>query len=616
VPIHAQDNIARARGWINTCLQEHTACRDFQANTVDQTERPTRVLEIVSEQLVRLKCDMATSEYNYLALSHMWGKNQKYQIRLVQSKLQDFQANIPWDQLSDIYREAIRITRELGYRYLWIDSLCIIQDSSDDWDYESRRMSIVYGNCVCNIAYLFPPGGAPRPRDDPRTWNPCIIQLATTSQCGAYVRHPSDQWRLAIPEEKQDWLIQRDWPLFSRAWTFQEYLLAPRTLLYGHKNLMFQCSKLFYDELLGPVAEGIHTSTKGRDMCKTRYFPAVQSVPDSLSSLPSLRFLLAWTSLLDEYRARNLTFTSDRVVAFAGIAASYHTLSSLTYLAGLWWEYVPLSLLWFVEPKLPALIRMHYPEHPRGEGIDYTDEITEPGVATAPSWSWFSAPIRKYWCASCVLNNDEPTIRERSAREPMRSAWQDVYWAQPISYHSFSEQDDSNTSTHPSFSNFSGLTITLNTLLWPVKHDLPANFATHMRNIRASHPLDRELDWIPKFTYYPDTPCALIPDFEYNAGVSLPSAATRSPPRNALFALLAEFQIVRTGGGFHIQRRMTGLVLVPGQRKDTWRRVGAWYLKIRIRGVAVELGDVSDVGERWKRYSLTSDWSAETLRLV
>lgn len=290
---------------------------------------------------------MSSSNIKYLALSHMWGDPKVKHLKLLRSNLSSFQRNIPLKKLSSIYKEAIRVTLALGFNYLWIDSLCIIQDSSADWKYEARLMASVYGNAVCNLAFLFPDGETmPRVREDPRVWNPCLLQPASGTLPGIAVQHyTNDLRRTYQSHETQDWLVQSKWPLFGRAWTFQEYLLSPRTLLLGHKNLMWQCSHGFYDELMGPIAEAPkewndETPKKGRDMGKSRYFPSSLQAGlgqcDSVSAPAALTFIIDWQSLINEYRSRALTKACDRVIAFAGIARAFTNLGDMTYLAGCW----------------------------------------------------------------------------------------------------------------------------------------------------------------------------------------------------------------------------------------------------------------------------------------
>jgi hypothetical protein len=160
VPRFAHNNLKRARSWIETCKSSHESCRQFHLNTVrHDRQRPTRVLEI-NGSLVRLRCNMTNEPVDYLVVSHMWGKPSSEHdgpLQLTLSNLRELRGAVPWCKLSPIYREAIRVTNVLGYRYLWIDSLCIIQDSAEDWKHEARLMArsvILYGFERKNILTL------------------------------------------------------------------------------------------------------------------------------------------------------------------------------------------------------------------------------------------------------------------------------------------------------------------------------------------------------------------------------------------------------------------------------------------------------------------------------
>ena len=368
---------------------------------------------------------------------------------------------------------------------------------------------------------------------------------------------------------------------------------------------MWQCGHHFYDELLGPVAAKSRNIPGGREMGKERYFP--DGLRDAeldldLSTPETLRFALEWMNMVNEYRARALSFATDRAVAFAGIASSYQRLYGLTYLAGCWFELLPLSLLWFIEKKPPALIRGQYLAIvPRGVEPVYSLDVEEEGVRDSPSWSWFSAPIWKFWRVSCVYNTDEPSIRSRSLREPTRSNFRDIYWARTLSFRF--PHTMSNACPPTGFSAFTNLCITLDTIIFPISQNLHAALASHFHRLQALNPLDANLYWDPDFTYHLDTP-------------SLSSSP--SPPRHGIFALLNEFQVVRTAGEYHVQRRMAGLVLVRAEEEGTWMRVGVWRLKVRIGGVGVgeEEGGVQGVAERWGRHELTGNWEKMELVLV
>jgi hypothetical protein len=547
---------------------------------------------------------MTVKKFDYLALSHMWGDPSVQHIKLLLDNVATFEQDIPWHELSSIYKEAVRVTLALGYTYLWIDSLCIIQDCKADWDFEARLMATVYGNAACNLAFLFPSvSPESTTRDDPRDWNPCVLRRATSSTTGVYIQHHTSRLRAAYQSsETQDWLVQRKWPLFGRAWTFQEYLLSPRTLLLGHKNLMWQCNADFHDELLGPIASPVREISdvnpkRGRDMGKSRYFPSslgpgfgknvVLSAPGSLS------FMLDWQALFDEYRNRNLTEAKDRVIAFAGIARAFANLGDLTYLAGCWRELFPLCVLWYVARKGEATVRYEGAGVKPGERATYPICISEAVSQNAPSWSQFSVPVYTHHQTFFAFNDDEVFVRCKSFEDAPRVYWHDIHWSTLHSFH-FPTIQNPNNFPEAGFFDFAGLTATLDMPVLPVRTSFPAAIDKHFQHIRTSHSGDAKVQWIPNFTYYPDTPTE--------------SATGISPPRHGVLALVAEFQVCRVAGKYTIQRRLAGLVLVRGSREGTWLRIGLWKLRIKMFGVDVHLQNIRDVAARWARYEM---WSAE-----
>lgn len=605
VPVHADANLLRAKEWIDTCVRSHDGCARFQIDTVPGGSlRPTRVLD-VSGQNVRLCCRLEDGAYEYLVVSHMWGTDPSGQLRLTVSNKEDFERGLPLERLnaSPTFKQAVDVTRRLGYRYLWIDSLCIVQDSPKDWNHEARRMALVYGNAVCNLAFLFPPNHprTAQPRD-PRKWSPCILRQPTASTPGVYIelaKHPPSEY--SDDSAQRDWLVQRKWPLFHRAWTFQEYLLSPRTLLLGAQNLMWHCSQHFYDELLGPVATSkIGTEARarnGRDRGKARYFPdSWKGVMDAecLSNTRVLECVKDWWEMAAEYRTRRLTFGKDRVVAFAGIARAFAEFTGLTYRAGVWDELMPLSLLWRVDRKLEVLVRREngLPDGGFPHEI-WSAEVLEEVVQAAPSWSWFAVPVYRFFQVRFMFDDDELYVRAKSYRNPPLVYFDEIFWA---------EVDLPSSSDAENFFDFAGLQLTLTTLLLPARVNWAADLESQFAVIKASspHPDDRDLRFEPLFEYYPDTPMGRL-----------------APPRRAMYALLAEWQIVRKAGTRNIQRRLAGLMLVPGAESDTWKRVGTWKLRINVYNVEVTSANMKTVAKRWRKFGImSSKWQTGTLVVV
>jgi hypothetical protein len=214
IPRDASNNLNRVNEWIHSCTHNHDRCREWLSGMNDPEERPTRILELMPNG-VKLQCDVRSIvDFNYFTLSHMWGIEPSHQLRLSASRLEEFRVSVPQDELPAIFKEAIRITRHTGFKYIWIDSLCIIQDSPLDWELEASRMSIVYSQATCNIAFVFPPNQSfSRPRKDPRVHSPCIIRGATTDTKGIYVRSHTATFTPTKPTSR--------WPWSSRAWVWQ-----------------------------------------------------------------------------------------------------------------------------------------------------------------------------------------------------------------------------------------------------------------------------------------------------------------------------------------------------------------------------------------------------------
>lgn len=137
---------------------------------------------------------------------------------------------IPEEDLRKTFRHAILITQKLGLRYLWIDSLCITQDSPLDWDKESSLMASVYGGSTINIAAAGAKDGS---------WG-CFLKPAVFVG-KVHVTGTRDgirkAWDIATTLHYSS-VTQSH--LSTRAWAFQERILAPRTLHFTDTELFWE----------------------------------------------------------------------------------------------------------------------------------------------------------------------------------------------------------------------------------------------------------------------------------------------------------------------------------------------------------------------------------------
>jgi hypothetical protein len=132
--------------WVQNCIIYHGVCNKNR----NITFKPNRLLYIGKNKVcVHLTKDILKKTL-YLTLSHCWGEFQV--VSLFERNQNAFQDNIPWNDLPRTFQDAILVARRLRVSYLWIDSLCIIQDSANDWDREAKLMGDIYKNAVCSIA--------------------------------------------------------------------------------------------------------------------------------------------------------------------------------------------------------------------------------------------------------------------------------------------------------------------------------------------------------------------------------------------------------------------------------------------------------------------------------
>lgn len=303
----------------------------------------------------------------WLTLSHCWGKTATYVTN--KYNLASGSRSLPYTDLPPTFKDAIKVTRLLGFRYLWIDSICILQGSDTeaqkDWLAESRRMRNYYKECVLCIAADDAPSDEEgflntRPEETRISvpFNQC--RWENGKPCNIYLGAEISHWssRLGCCPI-----------LSSRGWTLQEEVLSPRTLHYTSKQLVWDCQRqTAYESNLNPEEWPMNSNLE--DYPK-RYLLVPDFAKEMMSNLSSPSYLspldpaTRWYSLVNNYSKRHLTYPGDRLHALQGLAEEIHSQSGFTYWAGIWAEDAHRGLLW----------------HMYGVGKTPKSQI-------APSWSW------------------------------------------------------------------------------------------------------------------------------------------------------------------------------------------------------------------------------------
>lgn len=306
----------------------------------------------------------------YLALSYCWGGDQPH--KTTRERIISEEFNLAWSNLPASIQDAVKVTIQLGYQFLWVDSLCIVQDDELDKAQQIALMPQIYSNAAVTI----------------------IASSAAKAIEGFLYERPARATKLAVklpfhcPDEhaplsgvRRGFIYAvkfaeeaRAEPIDHRGWTLQERYLSPRVLEFGSDHVTWSChTQHGYNQ----PSDGWKAFNNQASMRPEKRFR------EKLLQGPSLRnsfddaiiFDDGFYSLVEVYSRRSLSVHSDRILAMSGIAAQYSSVrSDRKYAAGLWVDNIHGGLLWRVVPGCRRSRRVQA-------------RPGEPGYQ-APSWSW------------------------------------------------------------------------------------------------------------------------------------------------------------------------------------------------------------------------------------
>jgi hypothetical protein len=307
--------------------------------------------------------DTQGKKFQYATLSHCWGTGPT--LATTKANWQKISGNIPFEALPALFQDAIIITRQLGLRYIWIDSLCIIQDSTRDWESESAKMGGIYEGSYVTIAASACGDSATRCLVDREKPLKLRYQNSRKEEFAIRARKLEDHH----PDVSEAKPARPFGPLTTRAWVLQEHVLSTRTLHYTATELLFECRTSFRCECTRP----------------RKPYPTTPSlIPKAIASIgkdEGVAVWEAWQHIVGQYSNRNLTVPSDKLPAISGIASNIQAATSSRYLGGLWLENLASDLLWSTDSTAKSL-----------------EKTTALDTYRAPSFSWASikAPIKYY----------------------------------------------------------------------------------------------------------------------------------------------------------------------------------------------------------------------------
>ncbi|KAF2121176.1 heterokaryon incompatibility protein-domain-containing protein [Lophiotrema nucula] len=362
----SSESQALALSWLQQCKLGHPQCGPNVP-----TELPSRLVGLVSsgDSLSARLCLSEGSKGNYLALSYCWGGPQKYATTL--GCIDEYKEQLPYEHLPATIRDAIKVTHSLGHRYIWIDALCIVQDSPADLNKELPKMKQTYQNAdltisvacadVCTEGFLNP-------------------------QYNGFFRLPvqldeSTSGNILMNDQTSTWARGRGSPepLNQRAWTLQESLLSKRLLIFPKRGIFYRCrAGCRSDNMKNPDWSfwagrfGYRRESEESPLEELLLYP-----DDTKTKVPMPIVRRGWFNLVESYTERQLSVANDKLIAVSALAESLSHLFSCDYVAGLWRSDLIAGLCWqsYRTTKVP------------GRGSQRAERPTQ---YLAPSWSWAS----------------------------------------------------------------------------------------------------------------------------------------------------------------------------------------------------------------------------------
>lgn len=407
-PVKQAEEISTIKNWLGNCMASHKSCRIIQHGDPltslrgEEVTLPTRVVDVGPEGST--KPYLRLLETNglkgvYLTLSHCWGTVNIE--TTTTDNLEAHKSSIDLASLTLNFQDAIHFTRRLGMQYLWIDSLCIIQDSSTDWEVESSRMAEIYHQSALTLSAANSAGATQGFLRQRTPSAQRAVRVECAHQHVFYINPPISNYDDDVEKG----------PLARRGWVLQERVLSRRNLFFGVDQSHWECQTSRFSEntptvnqeitdisggvssfrslfSLSPAGGGTTTASTGPRATLSNIFPQFppeQKTVQSMKSPPKtdheIKIYNLWYHLVGEFTKRSLTVGDDKLPALSGIVTVFSAALNNSrggrqstnadddqsiYAAGLWAGDFERGLLWKnFGPTLEAQAKMR-----------------------APSWSW------------------------------------------------------------------------------------------------------------------------------------------------------------------------------------------------------------------------------------
>lgn len=371
----SDESLAWAQSHIQNCVLGHS-CHTFKSH--DQ-HLPTRLVHIPQDfealgvRLIANAPEKLPEGSRYAALTHCWGEKKPECLTTGENFDLHSTRGIPWANVPRLFKDAMRYSRRLGLEYMWIDSLCIIQQDKRDWDKESPRMFSYYSNAYITLGSTFSRNCYHRLFGQRREWRLYLFDMifkglklpVYACRFPGFGRDYVTEQETMLGDYETDTckdFVGSPYNLFTRSWTYQERLVSPRLLLFTHKQVVFECYAGRYLQ-------------QGPD--DTNIMHLKRSYRELLTNHSSDSWYGSWQQIVSSFSILQLSSPTDKLPAFSAIAQQCLSHTPLPYaaedeyLCGLRKSYLHCDLVWTTH---------------------FHHNYTPVDCYLAPSWSWASIP--------------------------------------------------------------------------------------------------------------------------------------------------------------------------------------------------------------------------------
>jgi hypothetical protein len=354
------------RHWLSTCETTHNCQHDMSVTRLHPT-RKEMSLDIFLIDVVKSRLVAGQTSWRYCALSYVWGNVPIF--KTTRARLQEFNSVRAFDtnnvELPQVVRDAMILVDSLGERYLWVDSICIVQDDANQKHNSIMQMNLIYNNALLTIASL---SGITANESLPgvRAGTRFIQSSASISGMNIFISGPSLANALRTSEYE------------TRGWTFQERVLSKRCLYFSKHQIYFTCGLGTWSES-DPLGDSTGAPVYPQTMAEVYpedYFldylnPLSYVLPGNLSAQDRRNTTFtAYKHLVSAYTKRHLSYTSDILNAFSGVLAALEQPWNTQFIYGIPEAHFDNALLW------------------QGKDGSITRRGKDSEGHQFPSWSW------------------------------------------------------------------------------------------------------------------------------------------------------------------------------------------------------------------------------------